>query len=110
MAERTAAGAVDKRLPGPGWSRIALYSGGALTAAGIAAAGVLLGQVEIARRTIPIAEAPPPRADGFYGHGRKADALKLVVLGDSSAAGFGVKRARQTPGALIAAGLHRRLE
>jgi lysophospholipase L1-like esterase len=108
MAERTAAGA--ERLHAPDWSRIALYGGGALTAAGVAAAGVLIGQVEFARRTIPVAEAPPPRADGFYGHGRKTDALKLVVLGDSSAAGLGVRRARQTPGALIAAGLNRRAE
>ncbi len=99
MAERT-----------PDWSRLLLYGGGALTAAGIAAAGVLFGQVELARRTIPIAEAPPPRADGYYGHGHRADALKLVVLGDSSAAGLGVRRARQTLGALIAAGLTRRLE
>jgi lysophospholipase L1-like esterase len=88
-----------------------VYGGGALTAAGVAAIGVVLGQVEIARRTIPIAEAPPPRADGLYGSGRKhgAGVLKLVVIGDSSAAGFGVRRARHTPAALIATGLSRRL-
>ena len=99
MAERT-----------PDWSRIALYGGGAVAVAGAAAAGVLLGQVELARRTIPVAEAPPPRSDGYYGHGNRSEAVKLVVLGDSSAAGLGVRRARQTPGGLIAAGLSRRLE
>src|SRR5262245_59351011 len=105
MAERTAVEAVRKRPRTPDWTRIAVLGGGALTAAGIAAVGIILGQVEMARRTIPIAQAPPPRADGVYGNGRdrKSDPIKLVVLGDSSAAGFGVKRARQTPAALIAA-------
>lgn len=110
MAERTAGGVGRERPRTPDWTRIAVYGGGALTAAGIAALGVLFGQVELARRTIPIAESPPPRSDGVYGGNRKTEALRLVVLGDSSAAGFGVKRARQTPAALIAAGLSRRLE
>src|SRR5581483_3632369 len=63
----------------------------------------------------PIAEAPPPRTDGLYGNGRKGsaatsnEAVKLALLGDSSAAGFGVRKARHTPAALIATGLSRRL-
>jgi len=43
------------------------YAGGALTAAGALGVGVLVGQVLIARRTIPGAEAPPPRSNGTYG-------------------------------------------
>jgi lysophospholipase L1-like esterase len=114
MAERTAGVTGRKRSSTASWARLALYGGGAVTAVGLAAVGIVLGQAEIARRTIPIAEAPPPRADGLYGSGRKGSetqkhALKLVVLGDSSAAGFGVRKARHTPAALIATGLSRRL-
>lgn len=115
MAERTSEGNGRKRFRAPSWARLVLYGGGALAAGAAAAVGVVLGQVELARRTIPIAEAPPPRADGLYGNGRKGSssanpgALKLVVLGDSSAAGFGVRKARHTPAALIATGLSRRL-
>lgn len=107
MAESTSIGPGRER---PDWVRIALYGGGALTAAGVAAISVLAGQAEMARRTIPLAIAPPPRADGVYGRRYPGDPVKLVIVGDSSAAGLGVARARQTPGALIATGLSRRLE
>ena len=110
MAESTSAGAARERPRIADWTRIAIYGGGMITVAGIAAAGVILGQAEAARRTIPIAEAPPPRADGVYGGSRKGSVLRMVVLGDSSAAGFGVHRGRQTPGALVATGLSRRLD
>ncbi|HEX2417416.1 MAG TPA: SGNH/GDSL hydrolase family protein, partial [Micromonosporaceae bacterium] len=33
----------------------------------LAATGVLVGQARQARRTIPMAQAPPPRGDGVYG-------------------------------------------
>ncbi|MBB5870365.1 lysophospholipase L1-like esterase [Allocatelliglobosispora scoriae] len=90
-------------------ARLAAFSGGAICAAGIVTAGVLFGQVEVARRTIPLAEAPPPRTDGRYGQRFNAPPVTVAVLGDSSAAGYGVRRARQTPGALIATGISRRL-
>jgi lysophospholipase L1-like esterase len=102
-------GATENTSPKPGWAKIALYGGSAITAAGAAALGVLLGQAELARRTIPLAEAPPPRADGVYGAKFGGEPIRLALLGDSSAAGLGVHRARQTPGALIATGLSRRL-
>ncbi|MGK5500924.1 SGNH/GDSL hydrolase family protein, partial [Streptomyces sp. URMC 125] len=54
----------------------------------------------------------PPVADGLYGAafasdgpGARAVPLRLALLGDSTAAGQGVHRPRQTPGALLAAGL-----
>lgn len=106
MAESTSVGPTRER---PDWVRIALYGSGALTAAGFAAFGVLAGQAEIARRTIPLAIAPPPRSDGIYGHKFGDTPVKVVLIGDSSAAGLGVTPARQTPGALIATGLSRRL-
>ncbi|WP_117214482.1 SGNH/GDSL hydrolase family protein [Allorhizocola rhizosphaerae] len=93
------------------WARLLLYGGSAVAAAGVAAFGVLAGQVAIAHATIPLAVAPPPRADGIYGPKTGGGhPLRLVLLGDSSAAGLGVTKARQTPGALIATGLSRRLD
>ncbi|MBQ0902977.1 SGNH/GDSL hydrolase family protein [Micromonospora sp. U21] len=90
-------------------ARLAALGTGATAAAAIATGGVLLGQARQARRTIPMAEAPPPRCDGVYGAKFPGPALTMVVLGDSSAAGYGVHRRRETPGALLATGLSRRL-
>ncbi|OLB65418.1 MAG: GDSL family lipase [Actinobacteria bacterium 13_2_20CM_2_72_6] len=56
-----------------------------------------------------MAEAPPPRCDGRYGTEYPGEPIRLTLLGDSSAAGFGVDRARDTPGALLATGLAERL-
>jgi lysophospholipase L1-like esterase len=75
----------------------------------ITGAGVLLGQARLARRTIPRAEAPPPRGDGRYGGRSTRPPLTLVMLGDSVAAGYGVTKPRETPGALLATGISRRL-
>jgi len=86
---------------------IAAYAGGALTAAGALGVGVLVGQVLIARLTIPGAEAPPPRCDGDYGDPASyaGEPLRLAVIGDSTAAGFGVRTRAETPGALLANGI-----
>lgn len=72
-------------------------------------AGVLLRQAADARRIIPMAEAPPPRGDGLYGPKFPGKPLNMVILGDSTAAGYGVHRPRETPGALLATGVSRRL-
>src|SRR5258705_10887620 len=86
----------------PGLGALAAYAGGAITAAGALGVGVLLGQVLLARRTIPGAEAPPPRSTGTYGHEyAPAPVLRLAVLGDSTAAGYGVTTRAETPGALL---------
>jgi lysophospholipase L1-like esterase len=69
----------------------------------------LLRQAADARRVIPLAEAPPPRGDGLYGPKFGGKPLTMVILGDSSAAGYGVHRPRETPGALLATGVSRRL-
>ncbi|GAB1689492.1 hypothetical protein KRM28CT15_12950 [Krasilnikovia sp. M28-CT-15] len=71
--------------------------------------GVLVRQAADARRVIPLAEAPPPRGDGLYGAKFPGKPLTMVILGDSSAAGYGVHRPRETPGALFATGVSRRL-
>lgn len=81
----------------------ALYGGGGLTVAGAGLYGVLVGEAKLARKTIgpPLDEAPPD-ATGWYGRGRPGPAVKVALLGDSSAAGYGVDRVEETPGALVA--------
>jgi lysophospholipase L1-like esterase len=77
--------------------------GGAATALGGVVLGVLGSQVLMARWTIPGAEAPPPRCGGRYGREfSDAEPIRLAVLGDSTAAGYGVHTRAQTPGALLA--------
>src|SRR3954463_5259257 len=97
------------------WRRIKLAGqilGGVTGAlAGVAAlsVGLLLRQAADARRIIPMAEAPPPRGDGVCGAKFGGKPISMVILGDSSAAGYGVHRPRETPGALLATGVSRRL-
>jgi lysophospholipase L1-like esterase len=69
------------------------------------ATGVVFGQALIARRVIPAAEQPPPRCDGRYGCDFEGEPIRLALLGDSSAAGYGVDAPRKTIGALLATGL-----
>lgn len=91
----------------------AAYGGGGVGLLGALAAGTLIGQAKLARRAIGMAQSPPPRCDGVYGAelgaGDSSGPLKLAILGDSSAAGYGVDLPRETPGALLAAGLAERL-
>ncbi|MCX6400924.1 MAG: SGNH/GDSL hydrolase family protein [Propionibacteriales bacterium] len=84
----------------------ALYGGGGLSALGAGLYGVLSAEARLARRTIgPARDEPPPDATGWYGRGRPGPAIKVALLGDSSAAGYGVDRVEQTPGALIASAI-----
>jgi lysophospholipase L1-like esterase len=88
----------------------AAYGGGAAAVAGAVTAGVLIAQARQARRIIPTAEAPPPRCDGVYGAKFPGQPLTVAILGDSSGTGYGVRRSRETPGALLATGISRRLQ
>ncbi|MFF4094794.1 SGNH/GDSL hydrolase family protein [Streptomyces sp. NPDC001834] len=86
----------------------AAYGGGSIGLLGAAAVGVLLAEVQLAKRQVGGGIAPvPPSADGQYGvtFAGPAEPLRLGLLGDSTAAGQGVRRAGQTPGALLASGL-----
>ncbi|MPZ25924.1 MAG: SGNH/GDSL hydrolase family protein [Micromonosporaceae bacterium] len=94
---------------GDRWTRLIGYGGGTAAAVTLVGAGVLLRQVQLTRRDIPLAQAPPPRADGRYPARRPGRPLTMVVLGDSVAAGYGTDKPRQTPGALLATGVSRRL-
>lgn len=86
----------------------AAYGGGSIGLLGAAAVGVVLAEVQLAKRQVGGGVAPvPPSADGRYGVAftGPAEPLLLGLLGDSTAAGQGVRRAGQTPGALLASGL-----
>lgn len=108
----------------PRRSAITLAAAGAFASSGTLYLGVrnlLVGQAEQARRTIPKAWDVPPRADGVYvagcesgeaevlrfRHGTGVD-LHLMVFGDSTATGYGCRKAEEVPGALIARALARR--
>ncbi|WP_036565159.1 SGNH/GDSL hydrolase family protein [Nocardioides halotolerans] len=92
----------------------AAYGGGGLSVLGGALYGLLRAEAQLARRTIgEPGDVTPPDATGWYGRGRPGPALKIVLLGDSSAAGYGVERVEDTPGARLASGAaeraHRRV-
>jgi lysophospholipase L1-like esterase len=93
----------------PAVKRVAAYGGGSLGAGavGIATlAGVLLGETKIARRRIPKAETDPPvshdtlwTAAGVSPH---RPPIRLAMIGDSTAAGYGVETEAETPAAQLA--------
>ncbi|MEU0254112.1 SGNH/GDSL hydrolase family protein [Streptomyces sp. NPDC006184] len=87
----------------------AAYGGGGVGLVGAAAVGLVLTELRLARRHVGNGSSGRvPPADGLYGHAYDIPGeppLRLTMLGDSTAAGQGVHRAGQTPGALLASGL-----
>ncbi|WP_202918180.1 SGNH/GDSL hydrolase family protein [Streptomyces cavernae] len=86
----------------------AAYGGGGIGLLGAATVGLVLAEVQMAKRQVGNGSIPrPPSAEGLYGHtcAGGGEPLRLTMLGDSTAAGQGVRRAGQTPGALLASGL-----
>lgn len=104
----------------------AAYGGGGIGLLGAAGVGLVLAEVQLAKRTVGTGEmVVPPHADGRYGRtvsavdlsavdlsplpgdggGFPGGAIRFAMLGDSLAAGQGVYRSRQTPAALLASGL-----
>lgn len=97
--------------PGRRAARLAVrgaYGGGLVGALGAAGYGLLRAEATLARRTIGEPTDTAPGADGTYGRHPGA-ALRLVLLGDSSAAGLGCVLPAETPGALLAGGVARDL-
>jgi lysophospholipase L1-like esterase len=72
--------------------------------------GVLRAEATLARRTIGDAHNRVPDATGWYGRGRPAPAIKIALLGDSSAAGYGVDSVEETPGAWLGSGVAERAD
>ncbi|MGZ4499748.1 MAG: SGNH/GDSL hydrolase family protein [Nocardioidaceae bacterium] len=83
----------------------AAYGGGGVSLLGASFYGVLRAEALLARATIGNAVGDPPNATGWYGKGRGGPALKLALLDDSSAAGYGVDLVEETPGAHLASGV-----
>src|SRR6476469_6499749 len=84
----------------------AAFGGGGLSVLGAGLYGVLRAEASLARHAIGNAtDDPPPDSTGWYGRGRPGPAIKVALLGDSSAAGYGVATAEETPGAHLASGL-----
>ncbi|MFC6286306.1 SGNH/GDSL hydrolase family protein [Nocardioides sp. GCM10027113] len=89
----------------------AAYGGGGVSALGGALYGLLTLEAWLARKSIgEPRDEPPPLATGWYGRGRPGPAIKLALLGDSSAAGYGVDRVEDTPGAMLASSLAERAD
>jgi lysophospholipase L1-like esterase len=82
----------------------ALWHTGGLGLAGVAGAGLLYGELQLARRAIP-PRVEAPLADGDFGQLEGTRPIRLALLGDSSAAGVGCHTVEQTPGALLAEAL-----
>ncbi|KQY64720.1 SGNH/GDSL hydrolase family protein [Nocardioides sp. Root140] len=88
----------------------AMYGGGGLSALGAGLYGVLRAEAKLARKAIGDAQGVPPNATGWYGRGRPGPALKVALIGDSSAAGYGVGQVVETPGANLASSLAARAD
>lgn len=83
----------------------AAFGGGGLGVLGASVYGLLRAQAVLARRSItgrPLGGPPDP--DAVYGD-FDGPPLSFVVIGDSTATGYGVAHPDETPGALLAAGL-----
>lgn len=88
----------------------AAYGGGGASILGLAGLGLFKVEAALARRTIGNAEDRGPDATGWYGKGRPGPAVKIALLGDSSAVGYGVERIEETPGAGLATGVAERAD
>ena len=67
--------------------------------------GFLIGEAMLARRVIGTTDARPPSPDGIYGEDLPGRTVRLLVLGDSAAVGYGVTRSDATPSGMLAIGL-----
>jgi len=88
----------------------AALGGGGLSLLGASVYGLLRFEASLARKTIGAADARVPDSTGWYGRGRPGPAIKIALLGDSSAAGYGVQTIEQTPGAWLGSGVAERAD
>jgi lysophospholipase L1-like esterase len=80
----------------------ALVGGGA-TFSGFYA--FLIGEAMLARRAIGTTDERPPSPDGVYGDDLPGRTIRVLVLGDSAAIGYGMVTADSTPSGMIGLGL-----
>src|SRR5690349_7758081 len=88
----------------------AAYGGGGLSVLGASLYGVLRAEALLARKAIGETHGRVPDSTGWYGRGRPGPALKIALLGDSSAAGYGVSSVEETPGAWLGSGVAERAD
>jgi lysophospholipase L1-like esterase len=67
--------------------------------------GFLIGEAMLARRAIGTTDDRPPSPDGVYGDDHPGEPVRLLVLGDSAAVGYGMDTAEATPPAMLGLGL-----
>lgn len=83
----------------------AAYGGGGLSILGASLYAVLTAEARVARKVIGRIEDPTPDSTGWYGRHRPGPAIRIALLGDSSAAGYGVDLVEETPGAVLGSGV-----
>jgi lysophospholipase L1-like esterase len=83
----------------------AAFGGTGLGLVGGSFYGVLAAQAKMARRRIGNADEQPPDPSGLYGAELAGQPIRLAVLGDSGAAGYGALTPDETFGAYLATGL-----
>ena len=82
----------------------AAYGSGGVAAAGLAGLALLQAEVLIAKRVIGDGPGQSQPHEGTYGAGL-GEPVRLLVLGDSTAAGVGAARPADTVGAIVATGV-----
>jgi lysophospholipase L1-like esterase len=80
------------------------YGAGSLAMAGLLGVGLLKAQVAVAKHVIGSNLGPGYNDEGTYGAGI-GEPLRILVLGDSTAAGVGAGSAQHTIGAIVATGV-----
>ncbi|MDQ6640928.1 MAG: SGNH/GDSL hydrolase family protein [Actinomycetota bacterium] len=83
----------------------AAYAGGGLTVVAASLFGLLSAEAKIARRVIGHIDNAVPDSTGWYGRHQPGPAIRIALLGDSSAAGYGVDLVEETPGAVLGSGV-----
>lgn len=81
----------------------AAFGGTGVSVVGASLYGLLRAEARLARHVIGTFEGRVPDASGWYGRGRPGPAIRIALLGDSLAAGYGVPTVEETPGAVLAA-------
>ncbi|GAA1762237.1 SGNH/GDSL hydrolase family protein [Streptomonospora arabica] len=80
------------------------FGGGGLTLLGASTVGLLYLQARLAVKAVGFTEWKAPRVNGVYGHG-EGEPITFAMMGDSTAVGFAVADASETPGSMLASGI-----
>ncbi|WP_186356331.1 SGNH/GDSL hydrolase family protein [Streptomonospora sp. PA3] len=80
------------------------FGGGGLTLLGATTVGLLYLQARLAVKAVGFTDWKAPKVNGVYGRG-EGEPLTFAMMGDSTAVGFAVAEAAQTPGSMLASGI-----